>query len=55
MMEKSLAVLLPPVQRPYQQTSATKFNANQLSSSAKGLGEDLAPAYHMGCSFDGAF
>lgn len=55
MMEKSLSVLLPPVQRPYQQTSATKFNANRLSSSAKGVSQDQTLAYHIGCSFDEAF
>lgn len=54
MMEKSLAVLLPPVQRPYQQTSVTKFVAHQLSS-AKGISQDQTLAYHIGCSFDEAF
>ncbi|ONK79326.1 uncharacterized protein A4U43_C01F5230 [Asparagus officinalis] len=51
-MDKSSALLLPPVQRPYQQTSVTKLNPNQLSSSAKDLSQDQTLAYHIGCSFD---
>lgn len=40
MMEKSLALLLPPVQRPYHLTS--------------NVGPDLQEAYHIGCSsYDG--
>ena len=55
MMDKALAILLPPVQRPYQQTLATKFTSNQSSSSAKGLGPDQTLAHHIGCSFDEAY
>uniref|UniRef100_A0A0D9UZB9 Mediator of RNA polymerase II transcription subunit 27 n=1 Tax=Leersia perrieri TaxID=77586 RepID=A0A0D9UZB9_9ORYZ len=36
LMDKSLALLLPPVQRPYHQTSI--------------VGSDLLDAYHIGCS-----
>ncbi|AQK93649.1 mediator of RNA polymerase II transcription subunit 27-like isoform X1 [Zea mays] len=40
MMDKSLALLLPPVHRPYHQTS--------------NVGPDLQEAYHIGCSsYDG--
>ncbi|ONM39118.1 Mediator of RNA polymerase II transcription subunit 27 [Zea mays] len=40
MMDKSLALLLPPVHRPYHQTS--------------NIGPDLQEAYHIGCSsYDG--
>ncbi|EES00527.1 mediator of RNA polymerase II transcription subunit 27 [Sorghum bicolor] len=40
MMDKSLALLLPPVHRPYHQTSS--------------IGPDLQEAYHIGCSsYDG--
>ncbi|CAO2203124.1 unnamed protein product [Urochloa humidicola] len=40
MMDKSLALLLPPVHRPYHQTS--------------NVGTDLQEAYHIGCSsYDG--
>ncbi|OAY76204.1 Mediator of RNA polymerase II transcription subunit 27 [Ananas comosus] len=39
MMDKTLALLLPPVHRPYF-----------LTSSVKGQSSDLTKAYHIGCS-----
>ncbi|XP_072961326.1 mediator of RNA polymerase II transcription subunit 27 isoform X1 [Typha angustifolia] len=50
MMDKSLAVLLPPVHRSYQLTLSTKFGSTQLAPSAKGQNPDLILAYHIGCS-----
>lgn len=50
MMDKSLALLLPPVHRHFQQTCTTNFNQTQLTPSAKVQNADLSSAYHIGCS-----
>lgn len=54
-MEKSLGLLLPPVQRPYQETPLSKHSQDQLSSSATGLSQNQTLAYHIGCSLDEAY
>ncbi|PKA66960.1 Mediator of RNA polymerase II transcription subunit 27 [Apostasia shenzhenica] len=52
MMDKSLALVLPPVHRTYQITSATKTSPNQLPSSDKSQSCDFIFAYHIGCAAD---
>ncbi|XP_008797329.1 mediator of RNA polymerase II transcription subunit 27 [Phoenix dactylifera] len=50
LMDKSLALLLPPVHRPYRQTCTTNFNQSHSTPSAKVQNVDLNSAYHIGCS-----
>lgn len=51
-IDESLALILPPVHRTYNQTSASKSYPNQLISSDNGHGSDFVFAYHIGCSTD---
>ncbi|KAH0466364.1 hypothetical protein IEQ34_006467 [Dendrobium chrysotoxum] len=50
MMDESLALILPPVHRAYQNTSASNSHPNQLTASDRGHGSDFIFAYHIGCS-----
>lgn len=51
-MDESLALILPPVRRTYQNASTSKFYTNQLTSTDRGHGCNSVFAYHVGCSTD---
>lgn len=48
MMDKSLALLMPPVYRPYRQIATANFNSVQSTISATDHTE-LNTAFHIGC------
>uniref|UniRef100_A0A7N0U328 Mediator of RNA polymerase II transcription subunit 27 n=1 Tax=Kalanchoe fedtschenkoi TaxID=63787 RepID=A0A7N0U328_KALFE len=48
-MDKQSALLLPPVNRPFQQLSFSKISTKQPSSTAKDQNLDSYQAYHIGC------
>ncbi|KAA8529871.1 hypothetical protein F0562_034525 [Nyssa sinensis] len=48
-MDRQSALLLPPVQRPYQNFLPSKISSTQLSSSTKDQGMDISWAYHVDC------
>ncbi|KAJ0978130.1 hypothetical protein J5N97_013604 [Dioscorea zingiberensis] len=48
MMDKSLALLMPPVYHSYRQITTAKFNLVQSTSSTKAHTDD-STAYHIGC------
>ncbi|KAF8403470.1 hypothetical protein HHK36_011574 [Tetracentron sinense] len=48
------ALLLPPVHRPYQHSSATKISSTQSTFGTKDQSLDVTMAYHIGCSSDEA-
>ncbi|CAL9111431.1 unnamed protein product [Musa textilis] len=51
-MDKSLALLLPPVHRAYQETMATISSQTELTPPTKAVHPDHISAYHIGCSAD---
>ncbi|XP_057959962.1 mediator of RNA polymerase II transcription subunit 27 [Malania oleifera] len=48
-MDRRLALLLPPVHRPYQRFSAHKLSSGQPNPSLKEHNLDVVQAYHVGC------
>ncbi|XP_058078912.1 mediator of RNA polymerase II transcription subunit 27 isoform X2 [Magnolia sinica] len=52
MMDKPTALFLPPVHRPYQQTSTSKISSTQQPLPQKDQSSDVATVYHIGCSSD---
>lgn len=53
-MDKQLALLLPPVHRPYRKFSIGKTTSTQSSSSTKDQSADAMQAYHIDCFPEGA-
>ncbi|WOK95906.1 mediator of RNA polymerase II transcription subunit 27 isoform X2 [Canna indica] len=49
-MDKSLALLLPPVHRAYWEASATNSTQTESTRSTKATHPDNIAAYHIGCS-----
>ncbi|CAL5354621.1 unnamed protein product [Camellia sinensis] len=48
-MDTQLALLLPPVHRPYRNFSGGKASSTQSSLSTKDQSTDITQAYHVGC------
>ncbi|XP_031249506.1 mediator of RNA polymerase II transcription subunit 27-like [Pistacia vera] len=54
-MDKQLALLLPPVNRPYRHFSPSVTSSTQpVSSTAKDQNVDVSTAYHVGCHSEDA-
>ncbi|XP_064977417.1 mediator of RNA polymerase II transcription subunit 27-like isoform X2 [Musa acuminata AAA Group] len=51
-MDKSLALLLPPVHRAYQETTTTVSSQTESTPPTKAVHPDHISAYHIGCSAD---